>query len=140
LTIGLPSDTLKYVPNREPDLDRLFQALSAGPRRSIVDRLVRGPASVGELARPLTMSLPAVMQHLQVLEACGLVWTEKVGRTRTCHIAPARMREAEAWLASQRTAWERHLERLGDFLAEADSLPDPATDRSRHDRSEQKES
>jgi DNA-binding transcriptional ArsR family regulator len=84
----------------------------------MVERLIRGPASVGELARPLAMSLPAVMQHLQVLQDCGLVHTEKVGRVRTCHIEPAGLRVAEDWLGRQRTTWETRLDRLGDFLAE----------------------
>jgi DNA-binding transcriptional ArsR family regulator len=105
---------LKDVPNQE--LDRVFQALADGTRREMVERLVRGPASVGELAKPFAMSLPAVMQHLQVLEACGLVRSEKVGRVRTCHIEPAVLRLAENWINRQRTAWERNLDRLDDFL------------------------
>jgi DNA-binding transcriptional ArsR family regulator len=71
---------------------------------------------VGELAKPFAMSLPAVMQHLQVLEACGLVRSEKVGRVRTCQIEPAVLRLAENWINRQRTAWERNLDRLDDFL------------------------
>jgi DNA-binding transcriptional ArsR family regulator len=105
---------LKDVPNQE--LDRVFQALADGTRREMVERLVRGPASVGELAKPFAMSLPAVMQHLQVLEACGLVRSEKVGRVRTCRIEPAVLRLAEDWIGRQRTAWELNLDRLGDFL------------------------
>ena len=107
---------LKHVPNQE--LDRVYQALADGTRRDMVERLVRGPASVGELAKPFAMSLPAVMQHLQVLEACGLVRSEKVGRVRTCRIEPAVLRLAENWIGRQRTAWEQGLDRLGDFLAE----------------------
>jgi DNA-binding transcriptional ArsR family regulator len=84
----------------------------------MVERLVRGPASVSELAKPLAMSLPAVMQHLQVLEACGLVRSEKVGRVRTCQIEPDTLRIAENWLGGQRTTWERRLDRLGSYLAE----------------------
>jgi DNA-binding transcriptional ArsR family regulator len=84
----------------------------------MVERLVRGPASVKELARPLAMSLPAVMQHLQVLEAAGLVRSQKTGRVRTCQIEPATLRTAEDWIAGQRSAWERRLDRLGDYLAE----------------------
>ena len=98
-------------------LDQVFQALADPTRRGMVERLVRGPASVSELSRPLAMSLPAAMQHLQVLEACGLVRSEKVGRVRTCHIEPAVLRAAEAWIAVQRTAWERRLDRLGEYLA-----------------------
>ena len=97
-------------------LDRVFQALADQTRREMVERLIRGPASVSELARPLSMSLPAVMQHLQVLEGCGLVRTEKTGRVRTCQIEPEALRLAEEWLGRQRTTWERRLDRLGDHL------------------------
>ncbi len=110
---------VKGVPNQRVELDRVFQALSDGTRRAIVERLVRGPASVTQLAEPLAMSLPSVMQHLQVLEACGLVRSEKVGRTRTCRIDPDALRAAEGWLAGQRTAWESRLDRLGEMLTEA---------------------
>ena len=96
----------------------MFQALADPTRRGLVERLVRGPASVSELSRPLAMSLPAVMQHLQVLEACGLVSSEKTGRVRTCRIEPAALRAAETWIASQRTTWETRLDRLGEYLAE----------------------
>jgi len=82
----------------------------------MVERLSRGPASVSELARPLAMSLPAVLQHLQVLETSGLVRIEKVGRTRTCTIEPAAMTMAEQWLGARRALWERRLDRLGEYL------------------------
>ncbi len=108
------SECFKY---REP-VDMVFHALGDPTRRGIVDRLSRGPASVSELARPLAMSLPAVVQHLQVLEASGLVRSEKVGRVRTCHVEPAAMREAEHWMAQRRAEWERRLDRLGEYLAE----------------------
>jgi DNA-binding transcriptional ArsR family regulator len=84
----------------------------------MVERLSRGPASVSELAQPLPMSLAAVVQHLQVLEASGLVQSEKVGRVRTCRIEPEAMAPVERWIADRRTAWERRLDRLGDYLAE----------------------
>lgn len=89
----------------------------------MVERLSREPASVSALAQPLAMSLPAVMQHLQVLEASGLVSSEKVGRVRTCRIEPAALRPAEEWIAGRRASWERRLDRLGDFLAEQDDQP-----------------
>src|SRR6516162_1679149 len=104
--------------NHDGELDHLFHALADSTRRSIVQRLVRGPASVKELAAPLAMSLPAVMQHLQVLEDCGLVRSEKVGRVRTCHLESARLRRCEEWIIGQRTAWEHSLDRLGELLAE----------------------
>jgi len=105
------------VVNQPPSLDQVFQALADPTRRGMVERLVRGPASVSELSRPLAMSLSAVLQHLQVLEAAGLVSSEKAGRVRTCRIEPAALRTAEAWITDQRTAWETRLDRLGDYLA-----------------------
>jgi DNA-binding transcriptional ArsR family regulator len=106
------------VVNQSVDLDRVFQALADPSRRVIVKRLARGPATVTELAQPLAMSLPAVMQHLQVLEACSLVASEKLGRVRTCRIEADGLRQAEGWMHQQRTVWERRLDRLGDHLAE----------------------
>lgn len=100
------------------ELDLVFQALADPTRRGMVERLTRGPASVSELARPLDMSLPAVMQHLQVLETSGLVRSEKVGRVRTCRIEPASLRQAEGWITQRRTTWERRLDRLGEVLAQ----------------------
>lgn len=110
--------------NQTTDLDRVFQALADPGRRVMVERLSLGPASVSELARPLTMSLAAVVQHVQVLEACGLVRSEKVGRTRTCSINPAALRSAEQWITERRSSWERRLDRLGDYLAENPDDPD----------------
>jgi len=106
------------VPNQLPSLDQVFHALADPTRRGMVERLVRGPATVSELSRPLDMSLPAVLQHLQVLEASGLVRSEKAGRVRTCRIEPDALRAAEAWVTGQRTAWETRLDRLGDYLAD----------------------
>jgi len=107
------------VPNQFPSLDQVFHALADPTRRGMVERLVRGPASVSELsgAAPRAMSLPAVLQHLQVLEASGLVRSEKAGRVRTCRIEPDALRAAETWVTGQRTAWETRLDRLGDYLA-----------------------
>ena len=82
----------------------------------MVERLVRGPASVTDLARPLPMSLAAVIQHLQVLEASGLVRSQKTGRTRTCRINPAVLRSAEQWISERRALQERRLDRLGEYL------------------------
>ena len=106
-------------------LDLVFQALSDPTRRGLLDRLCRGPASVSELARPFEMSLPAIVQHLQVLEASGLVRSVKVGRVRTCQAETAPLRSAERWIAERRTSWERRLDRLGDLLAELSSSPAP---------------
>lgn len=115
--------------NRSSALDQVFHALADPTRRVMVDRLTRGPASVSELARPLAMSLPAVVQHLQVLEASGLVRTEKVGRVRTCRIEPAVLRSAEGWIAERRTTWERRLDRLGRYLAELPDEPEGGQER-----------
>ena len=100
------------------DLDRTFQALADKSRRTMVERLTLGPASVSELAEPLSMSLAAVVQHVQVLEACGVVKTEKVGRTRMCRIEGAAMTAAEKWINDLRRSWEARLDRLGDVLKE----------------------
>ena len=104
--------------NQGATLDRVFQALADPSRRSMMERLSRGPASVSELAGPLDMSLAAVLQHVQVLEASGLVRSRKVGRIRTCSIDSATLRSAEDWISGRRVAWERRLGRLGDYLAE----------------------
>ncbi len=98
------------------DLDRTFQALADKSRRCMVERLTLGPASVSELAEPLTMSLAAVVQHVQVLEACGVVKTQKIGRTRICRIEPAAMTAAEDWISDRRRGWESRLDRLDDLL------------------------
>jgi DNA-binding transcriptional ArsR family regulator len=97
-------------------LDLVFQALADPSRRQMVERLSRGPASVSQLAAPLDMSLPAVVQHLQVLEASGLVKTEKIGRVRSCALDASAMSRAEQWINDRRTQWEKRLDRLGDFL------------------------
>lgn len=94
----------------------------------MVDQLSLGPASVSELARPLSMSLPGVVQHLHVLEASGLVRSEKVGRVRTCRIESAVLGSAEQWITERRAACERRLDRLGDYLAEH---PDPEKENER---------
>jgi DNA-binding transcriptional ArsR family regulator len=98
--------------------ERVFHALGDPTRAAMVERLSRGPASVSQLARPLPMSLSAVVQHLAVLERSGLVSSRKVGRVRTCRIEPAALRSAEDWVAQRRALWEQRLDRLGDYLAE----------------------
>src|ERR1700683_1495619 len=99
------------------DLGRVFHALADPGRRAMVERLSRGPASASELGRPLAMSLAAVLQHVQVLEASGLVQSHKTGRTRTCRTNPAVLRAAESWVAERRAFVERQLDRLGEYLA-----------------------
>ncbi len=108
--------------NQQSALDPVFQALADPTRRVMVERLTLGPASVSELAKPLDMSLSAVMQHLQVLELSGLVTSQKEGRVRTCRIEPMVLQTAEEWIARTRATWERRLDRLAEFLAaEADT-------------------
>ena len=99
------------------DLDRVFHALADPGRRLMLERLSQGPASVSELGQPLAMSLAAVLQHVQVLEASGLVRSRKAGRTRTCSIDPVTLRSAESWIADRRTFVERRLDRLSEYLA-----------------------
>ena len=102
--------------NQLPDLDRLFHALADPARRAMVERLTLGPAAVSELARPLPMSLPSAMQHLGVLEAAGLVRSEKIGRVRTCSIDSHALSQAEQWINARRIEWEHRLDRLGTYL------------------------
>ena len=102
--------------NESCDLNLLFHALGDPWRRAMVERLSRGPAPVSELARPLPMSLPAAMQHLGVLEAAGLVRSQKAGRVRTCAIEPRALSQAERWINARRVEWENRLDRLGDYL------------------------
>jgi DNA-binding transcriptional ArsR family regulator len=109
--------------NQTADLDRVFQALADPGRRLMLERLSLGPASVSELGRPLDMSLAAVVQHVQVLEASGLVRSQKTGRTRTCVIDTPALRSAESWIAERRALWERRLDRLGDYLADTADNP-----------------
>jgi DNA-binding transcriptional ArsR family regulator len=114
---------LKRSPKHSGSLDLLFQALADPTRRDMVRRLSRGPASVSALAEPFAMSLPAVLQHLQVLEGSGLVRSEKVGRVRTFRIESTALRKAERWITERRTSWERRLDRLGEYLVEHPEPP-----------------
>src|ERR1700747_1098293 len=115
---------LRHMLNQLIDLDSLFHALADPTRRAIVERLHRAPAPVTELARPLPMSLPSAMQHLGVLEAAGLVRSEKVGRVRTCTIEPNALSLAEQWINTRRREWEHRLDRLGDYLHTLDHYGD----------------
>ncbi len=103
-------------PLRGGELDGVFHALADPTRRAIVVRLCEGPATVSQLAEPFEISLPGIVQHLQVLEASGLIRSEKIGRVRSCSIVPATVRRAENWLGLRRTPEERRLDRLEHFL------------------------
>jgi DNA-binding transcriptional ArsR family regulator len=105
---------------QRPELDVVFHALADPSRRSIVERLSLGSATVSDLAEPLPISMPAVLQHLQVLQDSGLVRSRKVGRVRTCSIEAEALQPAERWIEERRSGWERRLDRLGAYLAEDD--------------------
>lgn len=109
------------MPSRRVNIDRVFHALGDPTRRAIVERLGHGPISVSRLAKPMAITLAAVVQHLQVLEKSGLVQTEKTGRVRTCRMEPAGLSVVDQWISDRRSAWERRLDRLGDLLAEENS-------------------
>jgi DNA-binding transcriptional ArsR family regulator len=113
--------------NDVADLDRVFHALSDPGRRLMLERLGRGPASVSELGRPLSISLAAVVQHIQVLEVSGLVQTRKLGRVRTCSLNPVTLRSAERWIAERRALTEGRLDRLGQYLADTADRPGTGT-------------
>jgi DNA-binding transcriptional ArsR family regulator len=101
-------------------VDRVFHALGDPTRRAMIEKLSEGPVSVSKLAKPLDITLAAVVQHLQVLERSGLVRTEKVGRVRTCSVEPKGLTVVERWIADRRSLWESRFDRLGKLLAEPD--------------------
>lgn len=100
-------------------LDRIFHALSDASRRRMIERLSNGPASVSELARPFDIALPSVVKHLAVLEAGGLVVSQKAGRVRTYRLAPDAIKSVETWLAMRKARWHAQFDRLDDLLAES---------------------
>jgi len=104
------------TPHGETGLDRLFHALADTSRRGMIDRLSRGPASVSELAQPLRMALPSVVKHLAVLQAGGVVTSEKAGRVRTYRLAPAALDQVEAWAAARKAGYEAQFDRLEAYL------------------------
>lgn len=117
---------LRLMPNRSSAVDGVFAALADPSRRTMIERLSRGPASVSELAQPLPMSLPSVLQHLWLLEQRGLVRSRKVGRVRTYRIQPEALRPVERWINERKAGWERRLDRLGEHLdhPEPESRPE----------------
>jgi DNA-binding transcriptional ArsR family regulator len=114
--------------NHQVNLDRVFHALADPTRRAMIERLGRAPASVSELAKPMALSLAAIVQHVQILEASGLVRTEKVGRTRTCRLDSGTLSHAERWMEARRAEWNSHLDRLGEYLEQ--TAEPPATSKS----------
>jgi len=119
---------VKHVLDQREPLDQVFRALADSSRREMVDRLTYGPASVSELALPFTMSLSAVVQHVQVLEACGLVRSQKVGRIRICRLEAQVLQTAEEWVSRRRSAWQDRFDRLGDVLADLPDDPEAWSD------------
>ncbi|MFT3926643.1 MAG: metalloregulator ArsR/SmtB family transcription factor [Myxococcales bacterium] len=119
---------------RQTVVDQVFTALGDPTRRAIVERLVQGPTSVSDLAKPFGISLAAVMQHLQVLEQSGLARSQKIGRVRTCSIETAGLRLAEQWLEQRRSLWERRFDRLEALLDEEDDEP-PSSPTSKRKKS-----
>ena len=101
-------------------LSTTFQALADPTRRAILARLALGEASVGELAGPFAMSLPAVSKHLEVLEGAGLLARARDGRVHRCHLEPQAMREAADWIEHYRRFWEAQLDSLARYLEETD--------------------
>lgn len=121
MTATLSAQILKSMLQYQPaPLDLAFQALSDPGRRAMVERLSHGPASVSDLARPLPMTLSAVVQHLKVLEAAGLVRSEKVGRVRTCALEIQAMTQVERWIAERKRFWEQQYDQLEAYLAQTD--------------------
>ena len=113
----------KYVSRSEVPLDRIFHALADLSRRTMVERLAGGPASVTELARPFDMALPSVVQHLGVLESAGIVTSTKLGRVRTYQLVPGALAPAAEWIGRQRLPAERRLDRLGAYLEPTSNPP-----------------
>ncbi|EKS36959.1 MAG: DNA-binding transcriptional ArsR family regulator [Afipia broomeae] len=102
--------------NQQNRLNDTFHALADPTRRAVLAKLTSGPATVSDLAQPFSMALPTFLQHLKVLEECGLVRSKKVGRVRTCQLKPRPLEEAQDWLGAQRTLWTRRLDQLDDYL------------------------
>jgi DNA-binding transcriptional ArsR family regulator len=109
---------VRYMPNQQIQLDRVFRALGDPTRRAVLRRLSAGSAPVSELARPFGMALPSFTQHLGVLEECGLVRSRKVGRIRTYRLVPQPLKAAERWMVQQRALWEQRLDQLDKYLLE----------------------
>jgi DNA-binding transcriptional ArsR family regulator len=125
----MPRHIYRHVPNQQARLDRVFQALADPTRRAVLKRLSGGRAAVSELAEPFDMALPSFLQHLKVLEGCGLVGSRKSGRVRTYQLSPKPLKVAESWMAEQRVLWERRLDQLDIFLDDLKPTKKPKTER-----------
>jgi DNA-binding transcriptional ArsR family regulator len=100
----------------KPTIDQVFHALGDPTRRAMLETMSRGPLSVSRLAEPLSITLAAVVQHLQILEEAGLIRTEKTGRVRICRLEPGGLKIVELWILDRRNIWERRLDKLGEIL------------------------
>lgn len=111
------------MPNQPRQLDHIFHALADPTRRTVLERLARGPAAVSDLAQPFAMALPSFLQHLDVLEKSGLVQSRKQGRVRTYWLVPEPLAPAEQWIIQQREHWNRRLDQLDTYLNELKEQP-----------------
>ena len=114
----LPLGIVHQSVQHSQTLDRTFFALSDPTRRSILERLARGPATIGELAEPFGLTLNGLKKHVGILETVDLVVTEKVGRARECRLGPAQLEDATSWIDGYRRVWERRLDRFGAYVEE----------------------
>lgn len=119
------------MPNQSAQLDCVFQALADPTRRAVLQRLSGGSAPVSELAKPFDMALPSFLQHLDVLEECGLVRSRKSGRVRTYRISPQPLKAAEGWMAARRALWERRLDQLDQYLEDLQPNKEPKKGKER---------
>ena len=111
----------------DPNLDRLFQALSDPTRRAVLARLSAGPQPVSALAEPFGMALPSFMEHLRKLEDGGLIDSHKDGRTRICQLRPGALRPALSWIEEQRMLWDARLDNLEEYLTSLTGTPGKET-------------
>ncbi len=125
LTPESPGPIVRFMTNQLHRLDLAFGALSDPTRRAVVMRLSLKPASVSELAEPFAMAMPTILQHIRVLEASGLIETEKIGRVRMCKLRIEAMRETEQWLAAQRAVWEHRLDRMEAYVNNLQAMERP---------------
>jgi DNA-binding transcriptional ArsR family regulator len=122
---GAPPDDRAVILHRSVQyhttLDRTFFALSDSTRRGILERLGRGPATIGELAEPFGLTLNGVKKHVGILEEVDLVVTAKVGRARVCQLGLAQLEGATEWIDGYRRTWQRRLERFGTYVERNDA-------------------
>lgn len=111
-----PVGDLSILNHMDNNLHIRFQAMGDPTRLAVIERLLKGPASVSDLAAPFDMALPAFTKHLGVLERAGLVTSEKTGRVRTCRVNPAALSEIDRWLTDRRALWTARLDGLDAYL------------------------